>query len=82
MIDLHTHSTASDGELSPKDLVSLAIEKDIDVLALTDHDTFDGIKEGKKEGKIEVAKSMKSKGLDISLIAECTGLSSEQIENL
>ena len=33
MIDLHTHSTASDGELSPKDLVSLAIEKDIDVVA-------------------------------------------------
>ena len=41
-----------------------------------------GKEKGKEEGKIEVAKSMKSKGLDISLIAECTGLSSEQIENL
>ena len=51
MIDLHTHSTASDGELSPKDLVSLAIEKNIDVLALTDHDTFDGIEEAKQTAK-------------------------------
>ena len=51
MIDLHTHSTASDGELSPKDLVSLAIEKNIDVIALTDHDTFDGIEEAKQTAK-------------------------------
>ena len=47
MIDLHCHSTASDGEYSPKELVALAIEKNISVLALTDHDTFDGIDEGK-----------------------------------
>lgn len=47
MIDLHCHSTASDGEYSPKELVTLAIEKNISVLALTDHDTFDGIDEGK-----------------------------------
>ena len=38
--------------------------------------------EGREEGKEEVAKSMKLKGLDNSLIAECTGLSIEQIEKL
>ena len=48
MIDLHSHSTASDGEFSPSELVALAIEKNVNVLALTDHDTFDGIEEGKQ----------------------------------
>ena len=38
--------------------------------------------EGKAEGKIEIAKSMKLKGLDIALIAECTGLSVEDIGRL
>ncbi len=42
-VDLHTHSTASDGELSPAQLVQLAIERGLAVLALTDHDTTDGI---------------------------------------
>ncbi|OGV49954.1 MAG: hypothetical protein A2X49_00650 [Lentisphaerae bacterium GWF2_52_8] len=44
-IDLHTHSTASDGSLSPSALVSLAGEKGISVIALTDHDTLSGLKE-------------------------------------
>ena len=38
--------------------------------------------EGKAEGKIEIAKSMKNNGLDIGLIAECTGLSVEDIGRL
>ena len=45
MIDLHTHSTASDGSLSPTDLVTHANEKNISVLALTDHDTVSGLQE-------------------------------------
>ena len=45
MIDLHTHSTASDGNLSPSDLVHKAKEKGISVLALTDHDTTAGLEE-------------------------------------
>ncbi len=42
-VDLHTHSTASDGELSPAALVRLALECGVTTLALTDHDTADGI---------------------------------------
>lgn len=42
-VDLHTHSTASDGELSPAELVRLAIERGLTTLALTDHDSCDGI---------------------------------------
>jgi hypothetical protein len=37
--DLHTHTTCSDGELSPSELVSAAADRDIRVLAVTDHDT-------------------------------------------
>ncbi|MGM0679870.1 MAG: PHP domain-containing protein [Pseudomonadota bacterium] len=41
--DLHTHSTASDGTLSPAELVARAVEREIDQLALTDHDTTAGL---------------------------------------
>ncbi len=43
MIDLHTHSTASDGTLSPEALVDLAAEKGLTAIALTDHDTVAGV---------------------------------------
>lgn len=42
-IDLHTHSNISDGTLSPEQLVLAAMEKGIHTLALTDHDTMDGL---------------------------------------
>jgi 3',5'-nucleoside bisphosphate phosphatase len=42
-IDLHTHTTASDGALSPTELVDLAVERGVRVLAVTDHDTTDAI---------------------------------------
>ncbi|MEU9824558.1 PHP domain-containing protein [Micromonospora chersina] len=41
-IDLHTHSTASDGTLGPAELVRAAAEAGLDVVALTDHDTTAG----------------------------------------
>lgn len=44
-IDLHTHSTASDGMLAPARLVALAVERGLRVLALTDHDTVAGVAE-------------------------------------
>ena len=42
-VDLHTHSTASDGTLSPGEVVRLAASEDLKAVALTDHDTVDGI---------------------------------------
>ena len=45
MIDLHSHTYASDGTDSPARLVELAIERQIEALAITDHDTFDGFDE-------------------------------------
>ena len=44
-IDLHVHSTASDGTLTPSQLVSLAEEKNLKAFALTDHDTTAGLQE-------------------------------------
>lgn len=41
--DLHCHSTASDGMLTPRELVDLAHKNEIELLALTDHDTLAGI---------------------------------------
>jgi predicted metal-dependent phosphoesterase TrpH len=43
--DLHTHSTASDGTLTPGELVARAAAAGVEVMALTDHDTLDGIAE-------------------------------------
>lgn len=46
--DLHSHSTASDGVLSPTALVERAVEQGVEMLALTDHDTLAGIAEAKQ----------------------------------
>ncbi len=48
MIDLHSHSSASDGILSPADSARYAAEKNLTVWALTDHDTTDGLSDAAK----------------------------------
>ena len=45
--DFHCHSTASDGVLSPADLVKLAYEQGVRVMALTDHDSTEGLAEAR-----------------------------------
>ena len=42
-VDLHVHSTASDGTLSPFQVVAHAAERNLKAIALTDHDTVSGI---------------------------------------
>ena len=49
-IDLHTHSSASDGTLSPRRLVRAAVEADLAAIALTDHDTIAGLREAQAAG--------------------------------
>lgn len=54
-IDLHTHSTFSDGTFTPLQLVKYAEEKGLKAFAITDHDTTEGIKEAKNiETNVEV----------------------------
>lgn len=49
--DLHTHTTASDGKLTPKEMVDYAIEKGLKGIAITDHNTVDGVGEAIKYAK-------------------------------
>lgn len=49
--DFHTHSNKSDGSFSPMDLVNLAKKENIDIMAITDHDTTAGIDEAILESK-------------------------------
>lgn len=49
--DFHLHTKASDGKLSPKELVNLARKEEVDIMAVTDHDTVAGIDEAVSEGK-------------------------------
>jgi len=50
-IDLHLHTTASDGVLSPSEVVRYAKAKGLQAIAITDHDTIEGCEEGLAEGK-------------------------------
>lgn len=76
-VNLHTHSNASDGTLSPKDLIKKLASEQVDVCALTDHDTLNGIEEAYKESKQHSIKfingieiSTKITGLDIPFLDE------------
>lgn len=68
-IDLHTHSSYSDGTLTPSELVLFAAKNGLSAIALTDHDTINGtldaIKVGEKEG-VEVIV-----GIELSAYTSC-----------
>jgi 3',5'-nucleoside bisphosphate phosphatase len=60
-IDLHTHSSVSDGTDTPSELVGKARAVGLDVVGLTDHDTFDGLDEAVAQGQrlgIQVVRGM------------------------
>jgi predicted metal-dependent phosphoesterase TrpH len=52
MVDLHTHSSASDGSFSPGALIREAAEGGLCALALTDHDTVSGLEEARREAEL------------------------------
>ena len=51
MIDLHVHTTASDGQYTPAQIIEKASEKNITAIAITDHDTVAGLEEGAAAAK-------------------------------
>ena len=57
-IDLHTHTCKSDGSYTPAELVDYAIEKGLSAVAITDHDSIEGLDEA-----LSHAKALKEKGL-------------------
>jgi predicted metal-dependent phosphoesterase TrpH len=50
-VDLHIHTTASDGVMSPSEIVRYAKAKGLQAIAITDHDTIEGLEEGLLEGE-------------------------------
>jgi predicted metal-dependent phosphoesterase TrpH len=50
-IDLHVHTTASDGSMTPAEIVRYAYEKGLAAVAITDHDTMDGVEQALEEGR-------------------------------
>ena len=63
LIDLHVHSSISDGTLSPSELVNYAASKQLAAIALTDHDTILGIEEG-----LIATKNLNKQGIDFNFI--------------
>jgi predicted metal-dependent phosphoesterase TrpH len=61
VIDLHTHSTSSDGSDPPETVVELAVEAACSAIALTDHDTFEGLDRARR----------RAEELGIALVAGC-----------
>lgn len=49
--DFHIHSTASDGNLNPLEIIELAKKKELDIISITDHNTMDSVYEAIKIGK-------------------------------
>ncbi len=58
--DMHMHTTVSDGRASPEEVVLVAVEKGLDFIAVTDHDSF--------EGAIRARRAAASAGLDLVVI--------------
>lgn len=50
-VDLHVHTSASDGVLTPSEIVRYAKSKGLQTIAITDHDTIEGLEEGLLEGE-------------------------------
>ncbi len=87
--DLHTHSYFSDGTLSPAGLVSLAKLRGIEVLALTDHDTTDGIKEAQEAGSYYgvqivpgVELSCEYDGIEVHVLGYFVDVDSEDLQQV
>jgi len=51
LCDLHNHTTASDGQYTPAELVQLAKKRGLSVLAVTDHDAIAGVDEAQRAGE-------------------------------
>ncbi len=69
-IDLHTHSNCSDGTYSVQELIDYAYEKGLAAIALTDHDTIDGVEEAVRYGKEKYPDMEVIPGIEFSTVNE------------
>lgn len=85
--DLHTHTENSDGTYSVEELIKLAKEKELEILAITDHDTIDGLFEVEKFSKkydIEILKGIEMScnlnGKDVHILGYGLNLEDENFK--
>lgn len=92
-IDLHIHTTASDGTLTPSQVVQLAKKRQLKAIAITDHDTVDGVKEALEEGRrislevipgVEISANVKTGSLHLLgyFVETERGILKEKLERL
>ncbi|KJF94559.1 S-adenosylmethionine tRNA ribosyltransferase [Photobacterium angustum] len=68
LFDLHSHTTASDGRLTPQELVRRAVDMRVDILAITDHDTVAGLHEAHTVIEQEALPITLINGIEISTV--------------
>ena len=71
-VDLHCHSTASDGLLAPKDVVARAAANGVEILALTDHDDTSGLAEARAEAQAHALRFVD--GVEVSVTWRSTAV--------
>lgn len=90
-IDLHTHTYYSDGSLSPKELVDLAINRNVKFLAITDHDIISGVKEAIDYSKdkniivvpgIEITSNVQNKKETVHIVGLYININSNKIKKM
>ena len=71
MIDLHTHTSLSDGTFTPEQLIQLALDNKLTAIAITDHDTIDGVQpamDAAAKEKLDIVP-----GVELSIAADLPG---------
>lgn len=72
IVDLHSHTTASDGLLTPAQLLDEAVRRGVAVLAITDHDTLDGVKVAISDARARALPLRLVPGIEISCFVDET----------
>ena len=68
LIDMHIHTTYSDGEKTPEEIIDMAIDKNIKTIAITDHDTLNGIK---RVRNLKITKNIEIiNGIELSVLTK------------
>ena len=94
MIDLHTHTTYSDGSFTPEEVLEEAEKKEVTILSITDHNTMDAYKEltnkkvrnkkaadnGKKPAQVDERYMKRAKELFYGEMAAALGINFKDVE--
>jgi len=85
LVDLHTHSTASDGARAPRDVVRAARALGLSAIALTDHDTVDGLADAADEGRssgVRIVPGVELSAVEADAETHLLGLHLEDVRRL